>query len=99
MIIYVNAKAGLDGNGTKERPYKRINEAARVARAGDTVLVAPGLYREYVNPVNAGTEDARIVYRSEEPLQAVIIHAVNIASDHDFEVAEEFAELFVLHAS
>ena len=72
MIIYVNAKAGLDGNGTKERPYKRINEAAKIARPGDTVSVAPGMYREYVNPVNAGTEDARIVYRSEEPLGAVI---------------------------
>ena len=72
MIIYVNANAGLDGNGTKERPFKRINEAAKIARPGDTVLVAPGMYREYVNPVNAGTEDARIVYRSEEPLGAVI---------------------------
>ena len=75
MIIYVNACAGLDGNGTKERPFKRINEAAKVARPGDTVTVAPGVYREYVNPVNAGTEDARIVYRSEEPLGAVITGA------------------------
>ena len=75
MIIYVNAGAGLDGNGTKERPFKRINEAARVARPGDTVLVAPGVYREYVNPVNAGTEDQRIEYRSEEPLKAVITGA------------------------
>ncbi len=72
MIIYVNACAGLDGNGTKERPFKRINEAAKIARPGDTVSVAPGMYREYVNPVNAGTEDARIVYRSEETLGAVI---------------------------
>ena len=75
MIIYVNACAGLDGNGTKERPFKRINEAAKVARPGDTVSVAPGVYREYVNPVNAGTEDARILYRSEEPLGAVITGA------------------------
>ncbi len=75
MIIYVNAGAGLDGNGTKERPFKRINEAARTARPGDTVLVAPGVYREYVNPVNAGTEDQRIEYRSEEPLKAVITGA------------------------
>ena len=75
MIIYVNACAGLDGNGTKERPFKRINEAAKVARPGDTVTVAPGVYREYVNPVNAGTEDARIVYRSEEPLGAIITGA------------------------
>ena len=36
------------------------------------MLVAPGIYREYVNPVNAGREDARIVYRSTEPLGAVI---------------------------
>ena len=75
MIIFVNANAGLDGNGTKERPFKRINEAAKIARPGDTVSVAPGMYREYVNPVNAGTEDARIVYRSEEPLGAVITGA------------------------
>ena len=75
MTIYVNAAAGLDGNGTQERPYKRINEAAKVARPGDTVLVAPGTYREYVNPVNAGTPEQRITYRSTEPLAAVITGA------------------------
>ncbi|MBR0088140.1 MAG: hypothetical protein IJL98_10430, partial [Lachnospiraceae bacterium] len=73
MIIYVNAAAERNGNGTKERPFRFINEAAKIARPGDEVLVAPGLYREYVDPVNGGTEDARIVYRSEEPLGAHII--------------------------
>ena len=57
MIIYVDANAQHDGNGTKELPYKRINEAATVAKAGDEVIVAPGIYREYVDPVNPGTED------------------------------------------
>ena len=70
MRIYVNANAGRDGNGTKETPFRRIREAARIAGAGDEVLVAPGVYREYVDPVNGGTEDARIVYRSAEPLGA-----------------------------
>lgn len=75
MKIYVNACAGHDGNGTKETPFRRIREAAKIARPGDEVLVAPGVYREYVDPANGGTEDARIVYRSVEPLGAVITGA------------------------
>ncbi len=75
MIYYVNAAASRDGNGTKEMPFKKINDAAKIARAGDEIIVAPGIYREYVNPVNAGTKDARIVYRSEKPLGAVITGA------------------------
>ncbi len=80
MTIYVNAQAGRNGNGTKEMPFRRINDAAKIAKAGDEVLVYPGIYREYVNPVNAGTEDARITYRSVEPLGAVITGAEQIKS-------------------
>ena len=72
MLIYVNQKAGRDGNGSKEMPFKKISDAAKIALPGDEVLVAPGIYREYVDPQNAGTEENRIVYRSEQPLGAVI---------------------------
>ena len=57
MIWYVNAKAGRDGNGSKETPFKQISDAAKVAQPGDEVLVFPGIYREYVDPKNAGTKD------------------------------------------
>ena len=80
MTIYVNAKAGRNGNGSKEMPFRRINDAAKIAKAGDEVLVYPGIYREYVNPINAGTEDARITYRSVEHLGAVITGAEQIKS-------------------
>ncbi len=72
MIYYVAADAFRNGDGSKERPFSTINEAAQIACPGDEVLVAPGLYREYVNPKYAGREDARITYRSIEPLGAVI---------------------------
>ncbi|MDO5144557.1 MAG: right-handed parallel beta-helix repeat-containing protein [bacterium] len=75
MQLYVDLSARMDGDGSRERPFKHINDAAKVAVAGDEVLVAPGVYREYVNPVHAGREDARIVYRSVEPLAAVITGA------------------------
>ena len=75
MVYHVNAGAARDGDGTRERPFRRIDDAARIATAGDEIVVAPGVYRESVHPVHAGTEDARIVYRSEQPLGAVITGA------------------------
>jgi len=34
MNIYVDANACHDGNGLKETPYRRINEAAKAAMPG-----------------------------------------------------------------
>jgi alpha-L-arabinofuranosidase len=78
MKYYVDANATKDGNGSIERPFRRINEAAKLALPGDEVLVAPGVYREYVDPVHAGTEDDRITYSSTTPLGAVITGAEQI---------------------
>lgn len=78
MQIYVNAKARCDGDGSKERPFKRINDAAKIAMPGDEVLVMPGVYREYVNPIHSGTAENRIVYRSVEPLGAIISGAEEV---------------------
>ncbi len=72
MKIYVNQNAGREGNGSESMPFRFISDAAKIAQPGDEVLVYPGIYREYVDPKNAGTEDARITYRSIEPLKAVI---------------------------
>jgi alpha-N-arabinofuranosidase len=59
MTYYVSASAFRSGCGTKESPFKTIQEAANIAMPGDEVIVAPGVYREYVNPKHAGTENAR----------------------------------------
>lgn len=75
MIYYVSEKAFRSGDGTKERPFKKISEAAKIAKPGDEVIVSPGVYREYVDPANAGTPDSRITYRSEVKGGAVITGA------------------------
>ncbi len=75
MKYYVSASAKRNGDGSKEAPFQTITKAADIAVAGDEILVFPGVYHEYVNPVNGGTEDARIVYRSIEKGKAVITGA------------------------
>ena len=80
MVYYVDAKAPRDGDGSREMPFKHIGAAARTARAGDEVVVAPGIYREYVDPLNGGREDARIIYRSSQALGAVITGAEEVKS-------------------
>ncbi|MCR5507493.1 MAG: right-handed parallel beta-helix repeat-containing protein [Lachnospiraceae bacterium] len=75
MQYYVNQNAKINGDGSKDKPFKTISDAALVAMPGDEVIVAPGIYREDVSPRYAGTERDRIVYRSEEPHAAVITGA------------------------
>jgi len=85
MKIYVDANAPWGGCGTQTSPFRSIQEAAQIARSGDEVLVAPGVYREYVDPIHGGTEDARITYRSTEPLGAVITGAETVKNWEHFQ--------------
>lgn len=78
MKYYVNGNASQAGDGSRERPFRKIQDAAMLAGPGDEVIVAPGIYREAVNPVNGGREDARITYRSEVEKGAVITGAEEV---------------------
>ena len=78
MKIYVDINSEPGGDGSELRPFRRINDAAKCALPGDTVLVRPGVYRENVDPVNPGDEHKRITYESTEPLGAVITGAERI---------------------
>ena len=75
MLYHVNIHAAPNGDGSKEKPFAFINDAAKVALPGDEVLVYPGVYREAVTPTRGGTEQQPIIYRSIEPKKAVITGA------------------------
>ena len=72
MIIYVDASVIQTGNGTKRKSIQNYSGGRCKALPGDEVIVAPGLYREAVNPIHAGTADKRITYRSAIKGQAHI---------------------------
>ena len=40
MNYYVNGSALCEGDGSQERPFKRIGDAAKIAMPGDEIIVA-----------------------------------------------------------
>ena len=60
------------GDGSESRPFTTIQRAIDLARAGDTVLVGPGFYRESLVLSQSGTASAPIVFRSA-PFGAAVV--------------------------
>ncbi|MDG4761521.1 right-handed parallel beta-helix repeat-containing protein [Micromonospora sp. WMMD710] len=52
------------GDGSEQRPFCTISEAAAVAGPGQTVLIHPGEYQENVRFTRSGTESAPITFRA-----------------------------------
>lgn len=68
FVVDQNAAAASDENpGSAEKPFKSIHKATDVARAGDTVLVKVGLYREWVPLYHSGTAEAPIRLQADPP--------------------------------
>ncbi len=54
-ILYVNAKASANGDGSAAAPYRTIQEAVNRAGPGTQVLVADGVYNEAITFPRSGT--------------------------------------------
>ncbi len=81
--LHVSAVSGFDeADGTSARPFGTISAAAAVARPGDTVRVAGGVYREQVDPPRGGTDDAPISYIAADG-EEVVITGSDLARDWD----------------
>ncbi|MBN1672318.1 MAG: right-handed parallel beta-helix repeat-containing protein [Kiritimatiellae bacterium] len=63
---YVSATVGRETNDglAPDHAFKRIEQAAARAAAGDTVIIEPGTYREWLIPLSSGTADRPITFKS-----------------------------------
>jgi parallel beta-helix repeat protein len=61
------ASCSDSGPGTQATPYCTIGKGAKAAQPGDTVMVAPGVYREDVRPPRSGTSSSPISFQASAP--------------------------------
>jgi hypothetical protein len=73
---YVSAEhseASDDNPGTEVLPFRTIQRAAEVARTGERILIADGVYREWVNPPRGGNgSDSMIAYHAMPGARVII---------------------------
>lgn len=71
---YYLSPVGNDNNpGTREAPWKSLKIASETAKAGDLIILLPGIYEGELRLVNNGTKEAPIVIRAEPRLGAKLI--------------------------
>src|SRR3954452_21524153 len=58
-VLHVATVGSDSSEGSPDRPLRTIDRAARLAQAGDTVVVHEGVYREWVRPRRGGLSDRR----------------------------------------
>ena len=71
--IHVAVNGCDKAKGTKAQPLRTISKAAKLAKAGDKVVVHEGEYREWVKPEEGGTSDInRITYEAAAGEKVII---------------------------
>lgn len=77
---YYVSMAGNDSNtGTLALPFRTIQKAANLMRAGDTCLIRAGTYRETITPANSGASGAPITFDVYPNERAIITGATIIS--------------------
>jgi hypothetical protein len=70
---YYVAPAGSDSSpGTQTAPFKTIQKCSAVVGAGDTCVIAAGVYHETLAPLHSGTASARITYTAAPGAQVTL---------------------------
>ncbi len=63
-VYYVSTTGSSRGNGSFEKPYATIEKASAVAKAGDTIVLRGGTYRETIIPAYDGEPGKPITYKA-----------------------------------
>ena len=74
--FYVNnqaANADDNGPGDQQKPFRTIGRAAQLLKPGERVVIAEGVYREFVRPASGGSgPDAMISYEAAPGAKVVL---------------------------
>lgn len=83
-VLHVSTAGSDAAAGTASAPFRTINHAAALARAGDTVVVHGGEYREWVRPRRGGLSDTRrVTYEAASGEHVVIKGSERVADWQD----------------
>ena len=79
---YVDGAKGNDGNpGSRDRPFKTINQAAQVLQPGERVVIAAGVYREAIRPARGGTGPDKLISYEAAPGANVVVSGALVEND------------------
>ena len=80
--VDVQAKNADDsGPGSKERPFKTINHAAQVLQPGERVMIAAGIYREFIQPARGGASPEAMISYEAAPGATVVVKGSAVVKD------------------
>jgi len=74
-------EASDEGPGSKAMPFRTISKAAEILQPKERVLVAEGVYREWVRPKRGGTSPDNMISYQEEPGAKVVIKGSRLIKD------------------
>jgi hypothetical protein len=91
-IYYVATNGSDSASGSQSAPWKTIQKAATVARAGDTVYVRGGTYNEKVVVQNSGSAGNFITF-SAQPGETVTIDVSGVNMTEDIQGGFTISEI------
>ncbi len=73
-----NPQASDENDGTEQHPFRTINHAAQIVKAGERVCIHAGIYRELVRPRFSGEGQDRMIAYEAAPGEEVIIRGSRV---------------------
>lgn len=92
-------RASDDNPGTEESPFRTVNRAAQVVKAGERVWIHSGIYREMVEPRFAGEGPDRMIGYEAAPGEQAILRGSQVLEAKWERSARPIGEGRVLHYS
>ena len=104
-VYHVSPTGDDSATGDAEHPFQTISRAADMGRRGRLVLIAPGVYREWVGLTHSGEPGKPIIFQAEKAGTAVVSGADPLTlwtavPDHPGQYIADWPHDFIIdHAS